>query len=60
MNKAIDAIYDDMIWNKYSKLITCSLFVELSKTFDSIDHNILLEKWFCYGVKRTPLNVLVS
>ena len=57
---AIAAIYDDMTCNKDSKLITSTLFLDLNKAFDCVDHDILLEKLLYYGVKRIPLKFLAS
>jgi len=39
---AITTLYDEYINNIDKHLITCSLFLDLSKAFDCCDHEILL------------------
>ena len=46
--KLIDSIYDSFNQNKY----TLGVFIDLSKTFDTVDHNILICKINSYDIKN--------
>ena len=49
--KIIDSIYDSFNQNKY----TLGVFIDLSKAFDTIYHNILIDKLISYGMKNNSL-----
>ena len=58
---AINSTYDKFINNVDQNLYTCCLFLDLSKAFDTVDHNICLNKLYHYfGICTKPLDLLTS
>ena len=49
--KLIDSIYDSFNQYKY----TVGVFIDLPKTFDTVDHNILIDQLNSYGIKNNSL-----
>ena len=47
----VDQIYESFERNEY----TIGVFIDLSKAFDTVDHNILLKKLEIYGISGTHL-----
>nr|CAI5852006.1 unnamed protein product [Callosobruchus analis] len=47
----------DSVQNKKSTVLMC---IDLSKAFDSVDHEILCRKLECYGIRRASLQLIKS
>ena len=57
---AVTNLYDALLKNLDQKDITCAIFLDLAKAFDSVDHRILLRKLEKYGVRGIPLEFFKS
>ena len=51
---------DRIITNIDNKKSPLNIFLDLSKAFDTQDHNILLHKLHHYGIRETPLKLIKS
>ena len=57
---AITDLYNRIIKNTDNGYYTCCIFLDLSKAFDTVNHTILLEKLYAYGVRGSMHSLLKS
>ena len=59
-NEAVLDIYNKLLDNMDKKFITCSIFLDSRKAYDTINHTILITKLEKYGIRGLPLQLLAS
>ena len=57
---AILSLVDYLINFFEDNKLTCGIFLDISKAFDTIDHNIILSKIYKYGIRGNTLNWLMN
>ena len=56
---AITDLYENLLRNLDNKLISCAVFLDLRKAFDSVNHSILLIKLEHYGIRGNALKLII-
>jgi hypothetical protein len=57
---AIANVIDEITASLDKKDLSIGVFVDLAKAFDTVDHSILLDKLYMYGVRGAPHDLLRS
>ena len=57
---AVAQIYDKLLEELNNKKVICSIFVDMRKAFDTVNHRILVQKMYRYGIRGVPLQLLES
>ena len=57
---AVTEIQNTLLQNLDNNKITCTIFLDLAKAFDSVNHSILIKKLERYGIRGKPLQLLRS
>ena len=57
---ALIELIDQIRLNMDKKQMTCGIFIDLSKAFDTVNHHILLAKLENYGIRGKTLDLLKS
>ena len=57
---ALIELVDQIRLSMNNNQMTCGIFIDLSKAFDTVNHNILLQKLEYYGIRGTALSLFKS
>ena len=59
-SQTVRQLYDELVQNIDQKQITCSIFLDLNKTFDIVDHKILIQKLDHNGIRGLSEQLIKS
>ena len=57
---AVMDIHNTLLRNLDNNKLTCTIFLDLAKAFDSVNHSILIKKLERYGIRDKALQLLIS
>lgn len=57
---AISDLYEQLLSSMDKGFITCCIYLDLAKAFDTVNHNILISKLMHYGIRGNALNLVKS
>ena len=57
---AVTQLIDEITNTIERKSINCTVFLDLAKAFNTVNHKILLKKLECYGIRGNVLNLIRS
>ena len=57
---AIQRVYENLATRLDAKEVSCAIFLDLRKAFDSVNHGLLINKLFRHGIRGAPLKLISS
>lgn len=58
--KAVETVVENILQNFDDRLISSALLIDLTKAFDCINHSLLFDKFYSYGIRNNELKLLKS